>query len=239
MGSLKMSESPQVSTKRKKKRKWDEGEILDLLEHQYAPVGYGYGESTKSPDDYDCYLPPSAFGQVFLSQLRIGVGYGKDADRTIDGFAMSTLSHNNFKRRAFEVKVSRSDFLHELKDPLKRRYAMHLSNEFYFVAPLDIIRVEEVPFACGLIEVAENRQDGEQLKTFWRPFQKGKHTYGWHWPERGMMARITIPAPYRDSGPPSWRFVAGVLRQYAWAQHRFHQIQRQMQENGNGKKETN
>ncbi len=65
-----------ASTKRQKRRKWDEGEILDLLEHRYALVGYGeYPKQQKIPSD--CYLPASAFGQVFLHQLRIGVGYGK------------------------------------------------------------------------------------------------------------------------------------------------------------------
>lgn len=39
------------------------------------------------------------------------------------------------KRVCYEVKISRADFLSELKQPIKRRIGLRYSNEFYFVTP--------------------------------------------------------------------------------------------------------
>jgi hypothetical protein len=39
----------------------------------------------------------------------------------LDEFALNTLPHTARKRICYEVKVSRGDFLSELKHPLKRR----------------------------------------------------------------------------------------------------------------------
>ena len=86
---------------------------------------------------------------------------------------------------SFEIKVSRSDFASELKKPLKRRAGMRLSHEFYFVVPKGLVSIEEVPVDCGLIEVDE--------------FDK---------------LHYTIPAPRREIEPPTWSFMAQMLRQY-------------------------
>ncbi len=54
--------------------------------------------------------------------------------------------------RGYEVKVSRSDFLRDNKWP---RY-LDLCNEFYFVAPAEVILPAEVPDGCGLLQVTRN-----------------------------------------------------------------------------------
>ena len=52
-----------------------------------------------------------------------------------------------------EIKVSRADFLAEIKrKPLKRRAGLRLSNESYFVAPKGIIEIDELPPEAGLLE---------------------------------------------------------------------------------------
>ena len=43
---------------------------------------------------------------------------------------LNALPHTGVKRVCHEVKISRSDFLAELKHPLKRRIGMRYSNEF-------------------------------------------------------------------------------------------------------------
>lgn len=53
----------------------------------------------------------------------------------------------------YEIKVSRSDFLHELKKPEKRAWAVAITHEFYFCAPKGLIKPSEVPGDCGLVEV--------------------------------------------------------------------------------------
>ena len=65
----------------------------------------------------------------------------------LDAFALNSLPHTGMKRVCYEVKASRSDFLAELKHPLKRRIGMRYSNEFYFV-----------PAECELVEAGPPRR---------------------------------------------------------------------------------
>jgi hypothetical protein len=61
------------------------------------------------------------------------------------------------ERVAYEVKVSRSDLLAELRRPEKRALALELSNRFYFATPPGLVRPGELPEECGLVEVANRR----------------------------------------------------------------------------------
>lgn len=106
---------------------------------------------------------------AFFDELRVGTGYkyfdyekGEyepfNPEQRIDAWAINLYRSNNFKRLAYEIKVSRSDFLNEIKNPDKRRQALELSNQFYFVTPKGLLSKEEIPEECGLIEVSD---DGE------------------------------------------------------------------------------
>jgi hypothetical protein len=55
---------------------------------------------------------------AFLSRAAVGKTGGA---QRLDEFALNTLPHTARKRICCEVKVSRGDFLSELKHPLKRR----------------------------------------------------------------------------------------------------------------------
>lgn len=73
----------------------------------------------------------------------------------IDAWAMhleQDLTH------AFEIKVDVADFKRELADPEKRRPAMLLANQFYFVAPKGLISADDIPEECGLLEVEQVRK---------------------------------------------------------------------------------
>lgn len=122
-----------------------------------------------------------------LAELRVGTGYGKDADQRIDFWAMEAIPSKRFRRVAYEIKVSRSDWLNELKRPRKRNRALLVSNEFYFVTLPGIIKAGELPPEAGLIETGERWRGNLELTT--------KH-----------------PAPWRDGYPPSWQFLAAVAR---------------------------
>ena len=76
-----------------------------------------------------------------------------DEDRTVDLLAMSKKVVV-----AYEIKVSRSDFLSELDTPDKRRPAFDWFSQFYFAVPTGLVKVEEVPTACGLIEIFHNKK---------------------------------------------------------------------------------
>ena len=120
---------------------------------------------------------------LFFEELRVGTGYAVDAEQRIDAYSIHPFPSRGLARVAYEVKISRSDFLAEIKKPQKRRRAMLLSNLFYFVAPAGLIRIEELPVDCGLIEVT------------------GK----------GYLNTV-VKAPHRDIASPPWLFVAALVR---------------------------
>jgi len=124
--------------------------------------------------------------------------------RSLDAWAINVWPSSNFAKVAYEIKVSRSDFLRELKEPIKRREALLMSNSFFFVAPRGLIKPEELPIECGLIEVAWDEQKayrgmGAGNVAVWEP--------GWR-------SKTTVSAPWHDSAP-TWALVAGVARRIA------------------------
>lgn len=84
---------------------------------------------------------------------------------------------------AMEIKVSRQDFLHELKDRTKREPAMDIASRFIFVAPAGLIKTEEVPEGCGLLEVYSKRR-----------------------------TRMKVRPPYSTPIQPDWLLVATFCR---------------------------
>lgn len=121
--------------------------------------------------------------RVFFRELRIGTGYGDEAEGRIDAWELALWPSANFDRTAYEVKVLRSDFLVEMKKPAKRRRALAFSNRFYFATPVGLLRKGEIPIECGLIEV-------DQAGT----------------------CHVVIDALHRDGLPPTWRFLAAIAR---------------------------
>lgn len=89
------------------------------------------------------------------------------AGQRIDGFAIARWTSAKARRIAYEIKVSRSDFLAELKDPDKRAAALACANEFYFVVPVGLIKPDEIPPECGLIEVMDNGRTRQKVKAPW------------------------------------------------------------------------
>lgn len=73
--------------------------------------------------------------------------------RRIDFFAISVDNKKGYGYSiAFEIKVTRADFGHEIDQPQKRSAFFHQSNEFYFVTPQGLVSPDEVPENCGLLE---------------------------------------------------------------------------------------
>jgi len=89
-------------------------------------------------------------------ELRNGTGFGRQT-RYVDCFAFNLLPSKSFWRVAYEIKVSRSDFLSELKKPEKRSFAMEISNEFFYVCLPGVAKPEEIPQGCGLMVVAGSK----------------------------------------------------------------------------------
>lgn len=131
---------------------------------------------------------------AFFEELRAGTGWGNtrwgaedkvpsNPEQRFDAWAINLYPSKNFLRIAYEIKVSRSDFLREMKHPEKRTQALQLSNQFYFVAPIGLIKPGELPPEAGLIEV----------KDEWE-------------------SRLKVRAPLRPDAGPTWQFFAAVAR---------------------------
>lgn len=120
---------------------------------------------------------------AYFEELRIGTGFGKDSEQRLDAWAIHYHPSKRNVTVCYEVKVSNSDFKKEIANPLKRRAGLRLSNEFYFVAPKDLIKIEDIPVECGLIEVTPEGKLEEAIK-----------------------------APFRDVNPPTWLFLSSICR---------------------------
>ena len=113
--------------------KWTAARVLGLLEARYPAPEW-----------------------AFVANLRSHVGFRSPGRESyLDAFAMRCFPSKGLTRVAFEVKVARSDWLAELRDPRKRANGMRLSHEFWFVAPSGVVKMEEVPEGCGLLQATE------------------------------------------------------------------------------------
>lgn len=104
---------------------------------------------------------------VFVDEMRCGTGWSNE--QRMDAWAMNCWPSKHFERIAFEVKVSRSDLLAELHHPEKKDSALELSNYFYFVTPVDLMKVSEIPDGCGLKVVNALGNIRTVVEAPWRP----------------------------------------------------------------------
>jgi len=107
--------------------------------------------------------PPDAW--LFAAEVHTATGYkaphngGNGGIRSIDAFAMALWRSKDFERVAYEIKVNRSDWLRELKEPAKRSQAFYLSHRFYYVFIPGVFKPEDYQrhlLECGILEVHEN-----------------------------------------------------------------------------------
>jgi len=92
------------------------------------------------------YCDPKIGRYVFLSEVQM-------INSTIaDGLLVECWGDN--MRTGFEIKISRSDFRKELKQPRKREMIVGMTNHFYFVTPERMLNKDEIPKDSGLIEIS-------------------------------------------------------------------------------------
>lgn len=86
----------------------------------------------------------------FITQVRNGTGYS--ASRTADAIAMSLWPSRGLHLMGFEVKASRSDWMHEYKNPSKADDIANYCHYWYLVVgDEDIVKDDELPKTWGLI----------------------------------------------------------------------------------------
>jgi len=118
---------------------------------------------------------------LLLPQVRNTTGY-KRRIRTADALAVSIWPSRGIYFTGVEIKVSRSDWLRELKDVAKSSNIQGYCRHWYIATPPEIVVRTELPPTWGLIECRE--------KT----------------------AKIVVQAPPLEPVAPGVDFVAAVLR---------------------------
>jgi len=125
---------------------------------------YPKSRQTKKPPKDDA--PPKVtvqaddIARALLAHFRAGpkgLGYsvpcaevGLDSGRRVD------LVFLRFSKApvAFEIKVSRADWLSEIRDPTKHLDALNFAGQLYVAAPPGVVQEHELPDGVGLYEVA-------------------------------------------------------------------------------------
>lgn len=118
-------------------RKLTEADMLDLLTARYGPQ--------QGVPRY-----------VVARHVRSHAGF--DARRTADFVAMDTWPSSGCPLHGHEVKVSRSDWLHELRQPEKAaEFLPYMHHWWLVVSDAAIVREDELPDGWGLMAVRSGK----------------------------------------------------------------------------------
>jgi len=90
---------------------------------------------------------PGYHRRVVLEQVPDGTGMYQG--HWIDVAVFDMWPSKGLLREAFEIKVSRSDFIREMQNPGKHKWVLECFHHFWFVAPQDVIQLEELPANIG------------------------------------------------------------------------------------------
>lgn len=125
---------------------------------------------------------------IIFPELRLGSGYCGVSQRRIDMFVISSNSGN--ETTAYEIKVSRQDFKHDIDNDLKQRGARLYSNYFYYVTPPGLLKPEEIPLWAGLRELNFDK---------WMKHKDANFS-------------TIVPAPLHAKAQPSWGLICSMIR---------------------------
>lgn len=120
---------------------------------------------------------------VLFDEFSPGTGASQSATCRIDAWALNCWPSAKFATVSYEIKVSRADYLREMRDPSKRKFGMQWSNFFYFITPAGLLIPDALPPECGLVEVNAD-----------------------------LSLRTLAKAAYRETPAPTWTFVAAIAR---------------------------
>lgn len=114
-------------------RYWDSGEVRGCIQKHF-----GMG------------------GEKYAVLFEVANGTGFRANRSLDAVVMSLWPSLGLELVGMEIKISRSDWLRELKQPEKASETFNYFDRWYLVAPTHAARLEEIPEPWGWYEPLEN-----------------------------------------------------------------------------------
>lgn len=92
---------------------------------------------------------------VFLEEVQAQVAKG--GLRSADAIAANLWDSRGYKIIGFEIKVSRADWLRELKNPAKADAIAEMCDEWIVVTPPGVVQPDELPQSWGLLELHGQR----------------------------------------------------------------------------------
>lgn len=108
------------------------------------------------------------YENIEFSHIRNAQG-GKISVRPDVFSILPTYNKDNIAPMVHEIKVSRSDFLTDIKKPEKRGTYSLIAEKVYYVAPAGMLKPEEIPVGYGFMEYDKER---EQFTTIIKPKKK-------------------------------------------------------------------
>ena len=131
---------------------------------RWNPQGVGGQRAMSKPQQshteatiFECLrarFPAPAF--LLLPQVRNGTGYAKRV-RTADALAVSVWPSRGLYFAGIEIKVSRSDWERERRDPEKSAAIQKYCRHWWIAAPVDVVPVADLPPTWGLLEIDGNK----------------------------------------------------------------------------------
>ena len=99
-----------------------------------------------------------------------------------------TLDVERCRPWTHEIKISRADFLSDIRSQKWRQYS-NFSCRVFFAAPKGLINPVELPPEAGLWEYDPNREHGDKY-GHWFQVKPAKYCKGWSLPPRHLMKLI-------------------------------------------------
>lgn len=93
------------------------------------------------------FCPPA---WAFIPQVRNGTGFLKTM-RTADALAMGPWPSRGLHLHGFEIKISKGDWINELKNPEKGEEIAQFCDFWWVVAPKGVVNAADVPDNWGLM----------------------------------------------------------------------------------------
>ncbi len=115
--------------------------------------------ATKDPltaHDISCLLDQKHLdSQKSMVVFEVANGTGGTADRWADAVVFEFWPSNDFRITGYEFKVSRSDWLSEMKQPEKSQAISQYCDHWYLVAPAGVLGIDELPKGWGYIQATK------------------------------------------------------------------------------------
>lgn len=83
-------------------------------------------------------------------------GTGMNGGRYTDAVAVGLYASHGHKIEGIEIKVSRSDFLHEMKQPEKSAPVFKFCTHWWLACPQGMVHPDELPSTWGMLELMPN-----------------------------------------------------------------------------------